>query len=93
MALPRSADPLARRRRAAQVKAVICENVNLYLRIAEEEFAPHLNSFATAVWHLLLQARSGLGRIHVSLLRVFISKCVGCGAAPSRVTTNLVCAL
>lgn len=42
-----------------QVKASICENINLFLRIAEENIVPHVQGFATAVWHLLLQAREG----------------------------------
>jgi hypothetical protein len=41
----------------AQVKAAICENVNLYLEKNETEFAPYLNDFATAVWSLLLTVR------------------------------------
>ena len=39
----------------AQVKAAICENVNLYLEKNEEEFAPFVRDFATAVWGLLMQ--------------------------------------
>ncbi len=35
------------------LRAAIVENVNLYATKYEEEFAPHLNTFATAVWDLL----------------------------------------
>ena len=45
-----------------QVKAAICENVNLYLEKNEEEFGPFLNDFAMAVWTLLLSVRDVLLR-------------------------------
>ena len=35
------------------VRAAVVENVNLYATKYEEEFQPHLNTFATAVWELL----------------------------------------
>ncbi len=54
-----------------QVKAAICENVNLYLEKNEEEFAPFLRDFATSIWGQLMQARSyccrGSARRHRSL--------------------------
>ena len=38
-----------------QIKASICENVSLYLEKNEEEFAPFVRDFATAVWGQLMQ--------------------------------------
>eukprot|EP00624_Nannochloropsis_granulata_P000776 evm.model.NODE_13239_length_6809_cov_22.316198.1 len=35
------------------VRAAVVENLNLYATKYEEEFQPHLNTFATAVWELL----------------------------------------
>ena len=36
-----------------QVKSQICDNVAMYAQKYDEEFAPHLPSFVTAVWNLL----------------------------------------
>ena len=41
-----------------QVKAAICENVNLYLEKNETEFADHVEVFAKLVWELLLKVRA-----------------------------------
>ena len=38
-----------------EVKAAICENVNLNLEKNEEEFAPYVRDFATLVWGQLMQ--------------------------------------
>lgn len=38
----------------SQVKAAICEDVNLLLEKSEDEFAPYLRGFATAVWQQLM---------------------------------------
>ena len=43
---------------ATQVKAAICENVNLYLEKNETEFADHVSVFAKLVWELLLKVRA-----------------------------------
>ena len=37
-----------------QVKSQICDNVALYAQKYDEEFSPHLPSFVTAVWNLLV---------------------------------------
>lgn len=53
----------ARLSSGAQVKAAICENVNLYLEKNETEFADHVEVFAKLVWELLLKVRAaGVGR-------------------------------
>lgn len=36
------------------LKAAICEDVNLLLEKSEDEFAPYLRDFATAVWQQLV---------------------------------------
>ena len=36
-----------------QVKSQICDNIAMYAQKYDEEFAPHLPSFVTAVWNLL----------------------------------------
>ena len=41
----------------AQVKAAICENINLYLEKNETEFADYVEVFAKLVWELLLKVR------------------------------------
>ena len=41
-----------------QVKAAICENVNLYLEKNETEFAEYVEVFAKLVWELLLKVRA-----------------------------------
>lgn len=37
-----------------QVKSQVCDNVALYAQKYDEEFSPHLPSFVTAVWNLLV---------------------------------------
>ena len=37
-----------------QVKSVICDNIAMYAQKYDEEFAPHLPVFVTAVWNLLI---------------------------------------
>lgn len=37
-----------------QVKSQICDNIAMYAQKYDEEFAPHLPAFVTAVWNLLL---------------------------------------
>ncbi|GBG00626.1 exportin, partial [Raphidocelis subcapitata] len=43
------------------LKAAVCANINLFMEIAEEEFAKFLQTFVTDVWHLLtsVSGRSG----------------------------------
>lgn len=50
------------------MKAAICLNVNLYLEKNEEEFAPYLRDFATAIWGQLMQARPAHGTARALLL-------------------------
>ncbi|ELU00355.1 hypothetical protein CAPTEDRAFT_165697 [Capitella teleta] len=37
-----------------QVKSQVCDNVAMYAQKYDEEFSPHLPTFVTAVWHLLI---------------------------------------
>ena len=37
-----------------QLKAAVCENINLYMEKNEEEFQPFLPTFVTDVWGLLV---------------------------------------
>ena len=37
-----------------QVKSQICDNVAMYAQKYDEEFSPHLATFVTAVWNLLI---------------------------------------
>ena len=36
-----------------ELRAAVCENINLYMEKNEEEFQVYLNDFALAVWSLL----------------------------------------
>ncbi|KAL6126321.1 hypothetical protein ACLB2K_074372 [Fragaria x ananassa] len=49
-ALENSADGLAL---VDELRAAVCENINLYMEKNEEEFQAYLNGFALAVWNLL----------------------------------------
>ena len=37
-----------------QLKSQICDNIAMYAQKYDEEFAPHLPLFVTAVWNLLI---------------------------------------
>ena len=37
-----------------QVKSQICDNIAMYAQKYDDEFAPHLPTFVTAVWNLLI---------------------------------------
>ena len=41
-----------------QLKSQICDNVALYAQKYDEEFGPHLPTFVTAIWNLLVTTGS-----------------------------------
>jgi exportin-2 (importin alpha re-exporter) len=41
-----------------QVKSQVCDNIAMYAQKYDEEFSPHLPTFVTAVWHLLINTGS-----------------------------------
>eukprot|EP01018_Ginkgo_biloba_P023988 Gb_25747 [translate_table: standard] len=45
-----------------QVRAAICENINLYMEKNEEEFQEYLKDFASAVWSLLMNVSTAPSR-------------------------------
>jgi hypothetical protein len=51
-----------------QVKAAVCENINLYMSKYEEEFRGYLQMFVTDVWSLLMKVSSGMHRVAFKLL-------------------------
>lgn len=45
------------------VKAAVCNNINLFIEINEEEFAKYLNTFAQDVWTQLTQVSLNPGQV------------------------------
>ncbi|KAJ4955695.1 hypothetical protein NE237_012478 [Protea cynaroides] len=45
-----------------ELRAAVCENINLYMEKNEEEFHGYLNDFAQAVWSLLVTASASSSR-------------------------------
>eukprot|EP00252_Welwitschia_mirabilis_P008441 TRINITY_DN2027_c0_g1_i1.p1 TRINITY_DN2027_c0_g1~~TRINITY_DN2027_c0_g1_i1.p1 ORF type:complete len:966 (-),score=126.84 TRINITY_DN2027_c0_g1_i1:393-3290(-) len=45
-----------------QLRAAICENINLYIEKNEEEFQDYLQDFASAVWSLLMNISTDMSR-------------------------------
>ena len=56
-----------------QVKSVICDNVAMYAQKYDEEFAPHLPTFVTAVWNLLINTGQQVKYDLVSISDAYIS--------------------
>lgn len=48
-----------------QVKAAVCDNINLYIEKNEEEFAPYLQTFVQDVWTLLMATDLKANRDHL----------------------------
>lgn len=48
-----------------QVKAAVCDNINLYMEKSEEEFAAYLQTFVQAVWTLLMSTDLATNRDHL----------------------------
>jgi exportin-2 (importin alpha re-exporter) len=49
------------------VKAAVCNNVNLFIEINEEEFAKYLNTFAQDVWTQLTRVSLNPGQVCVGV--------------------------
>jgi|Transcript_930 exportin-2 (importin alpha re-exporter) len=50
---------------ADQLKAAVCDNINLYIEKNEEEFAPYLQTFVQDVWTLLMATDLATNRDHL----------------------------
>ena len=50
---------------ADQLKAAVCDNINLYIEKNEEEFAPYLQQFVQDVWTLLMSTDLATNRDHL----------------------------
>ena len=50
---------------ADEVKAAVCDNINLYIEKSEEEFAPYLQTFVQDVWTLLMATDQATNRDHL----------------------------
>jgi len=50
---------------ADQLKAAVCDNINLYIEKNEEEFAPYLQTFVQDVWTLLMATDLAANRDHL----------------------------
>jgi len=48
-----------------QVKAAVCDNINVYMEKSEEEFAPYLQTFVQDVWTLLMSTDLASNRDHL----------------------------
>ena len=47
------------------VKAAVCQNINLFIALNEEEFDAFLNTFATAVWTELTKVSTRPGQVQL----------------------------
>ena len=52
------------------VKAAVCQNINLFISMNEEEFAPFLPQFVQAVWTQLVTVSLNPGQVGLILSRV-----------------------
>lgn len=55
------------------VKSAVCQNINLFMEMNEEEFAKFLQTFVTDVWGLLMKVslkpgQVSIGRVHSLVL-------------------------
>lgn len=51
------------------VKAAVCQNINLFMEMNEEEFQDYLQIFVQDVWTLLIAVKQGSGQVMFSCLR------------------------
>ncbi|KAM7274872.1 hypothetical protein ACFE04_016738 [Oxalis oulophora] len=49
------------------LRAAVCENISLYMKMNEEEFKPYLKDFAQAVWSLLVIVSQSLTRDRLAI--------------------------
>ena len=66
------------------VKAAVCQNINLFMEMNEEEFKDYLQTFVQDVWTLLVAVKQGSGQ--VLPFSVFLTSCKIC-----TVTVSLKC--
>ncbi|XP_061996202.1 exportin-2 [Rosa rugosa] len=66
-ALENSADGLAV---VDELRAAVCENINLYMEKNEEEFQAYLNGFALAVWNLLTTVSQASSRDQLAVTAI-----------------------
>ena len=45
------------------VKAAVCQNINLFMEMNEEEFKDYLQTFVQDVWTLLIAVKQGSGQV------------------------------
>ena len=45
------------------VKAAVCQNINLFMEMNEEEFKDYLQTFVQDVWTLLVAVKQGSGQV------------------------------
>lgn len=53
-----------------QLRAAICENINLYMEKKEEEFQEYLKDFASAVWSLLMNVSTASSRDRLAVTAI-----------------------
>ncbi|KAJ4953375.1 hypothetical protein NE237_030207 [Protea cynaroides] len=60
-----------------ELRAAVCENINLYMEKNEEEFQGYLKDFSFAVWSLLVtaSASSGRDRLTITAIRFLNTVC------------------
>jgi len=63
------------------VKAAVCQNINLFMEMNEEEFKDYLQTFVQDVWTLLVAVKQGSGQ--VLPFSVFLISCKICTDAVS----------
>ncbi|XP_031504230.1 exportin-2 [Nymphaea colorata] len=80
---------------ADELRAAVCENINLYMEKNEEEFRPFLSGFASAVWSLLVSvsAKPNRDRLTVTAIKFLttISTSVDHSLFASPDTLRLIC--
>lgn len=53
-----------------ELRAAVCENINLYMEKNEEEFQAYLGEFAKAVWTLLISVSGSLSRERLTITAI-----------------------
>ncbi|KAK9910161.1 hypothetical protein M0R45_034135 [Rubus argutus] len=53
-----------------ELRAAVCENINLYMEKNEEEFQAYLNGFALAVWNLLTSVSQASSRDQLAVTAI-----------------------
>lgn len=53
------------------VKSAVCQNINLFMEMNEEEFKDYLQTFVQDVWTLLTTVKQNVGQVQAFLLPIF----------------------